>query len=469
MKTLPLYALALAATAFLTHLPLAALGNDRFALVIGNSAYEHSRPLDNPKNDALALSARLQAAGFEAPPLLDLTHRQMEEKLKEFGAKLKPTSTALLFFAGHGMQVGGVTYLMPVDASADDETSIKYEAVSLEQVLDVMDQNGAGAGLKIVILDSCRDNPFGRGWRGSRSNASTGLAAPSATPQGTILAFATDPGNVAADGLGSNSPYTTSLLEHLFTPGVEVDAAFRRVGANVQKLTSKKQNPWRNSNFNGEFSFIPGDAPPPAAATATTPFADAAAVNPQEQVQAPAPPPAAAAQAQSATPGNWQVDLPPVSNTGTTGTSSAAPAMTNMTQFNHRAGLLSFSYPAHWSALSPPTALGITFTAADMATGMSVSVFEIPQTTDVDEALALVYEAFSSYGLQVVINQSGVAEGVTVLIGTTQDPTNGPFTWVGMFKPVTGGVIGLTMGTPSANFQASQATIMQYLSTVRIP
>ncbi len=234
---------------------------ERHALVIGNSDYEYSRDLENPDNDAQKMAEQLKAAGFSVTLLRDAKHERMESALKDFGRGLTPDSTALVFYAGHGIQVRGVSYLLPVDAEADAPETLKYEAVALNMVMDVLDKGGQGAGLKIVILDCCRDDPFGRKWRGSRTAAGTkGMAAPTSTPRGTVLCFATDPGDVAKDGAGSNSPYTTGLLTHLFAPGVELDRALRRAGAEVQKMTNREQNPWRNSNFNGEFTLVPASA-----------------------------------------------------------------------------------------------------------------------------------------------------------------------------------------------------------------
>lgn len=246
----------------------ASVATERMALVIGNNAYEHSSRLVNPRNDAEAMADKLAASGFSVSKLLDGSQEQMETALQQFSSSLNRQSTALVYYAGHGIQVNGETYLLPVDAKADAPERLKYEAVNLNMVLDLMERSGEGAGLKVIILDACRENPFGRSWRGSRSAADSphaGLAAPASTPPGTILAFATDPGRVASDGRGNNSPYTQGLLEHLFTPGLDIDSALRRVGASVQTMTHQMQNPWRNSNFNGEFAFVPGGAPVAAA------------------------------------------------------------------------------------------------------------------------------------------------------------------------------------------------------------
>jgi hypothetical protein len=148
---------------------------------------------------------------------------------------------------------------------------------------------------------------------------------------------------------------------------------------------------------------------------------------------------------------------------------AAAGTGEQLTSFTHRAGLLSFQYPATWTAVSPMTQLGVTFSAGDLQSGMSVSVFEIPNVRTVDDALAMLYEAFSNFGLQAQIDQSRQKNGMTLLGGTTYSNATPPFTWVGVFKPVKGGVIGITMGSPSSNFQAAQPALMQYISTVRIP
>ncbi|MEM7600147.1 MAG: SUMF1/EgtB/PvdO family nonheme iron enzyme [Verrucomicrobiota bacterium] len=228
----------------------------RHALVIGNSNYQHSAPLRNPSSDARSIASVLEGSDFKVTLLLDGTYRQMKEGLLSFGKSLPQGSTSLLYFAGHGMRVGGESYLMPVDAKAESASTLEYEAVTLELALAVLDRDGEGAGLKIVILDSCRNNPYGRTWSGTRApGANTGMTAPARTPQGTVLCFATDPRQTAADGRGENSPYTTGLLKHLFTPGLDLDIALRRVGAEVQQLTDGRQNPWRNSNFNGDFAF----------------------------------------------------------------------------------------------------------------------------------------------------------------------------------------------------------------------
>ncbi len=237
-----------------------ATAQERHALVIGNSAYQHSRKLDNPVNDALKMSEQLNAAGFRVTLLRDASHERMETALKDFADDLTPASTALVFYAGHGIQVRGVSYLLPVDAVADAPETLKYEAVALDMALDLLDKNGQGAGLKIVILDCCRDDPFGQKWRGNRETGSKGMAAPTSTPKGTVLCFATAPGDVAKDGFGSNSPYTSGLLQHLFAAGLELDIALRRAGAAVQQVTKGEQTPWRNSNFNGEFRLVPSTA-----------------------------------------------------------------------------------------------------------------------------------------------------------------------------------------------------------------
>lgn len=259
----------------------AAQSEDRQALVIGNGDYVSPRKLKNPAQDAEAMAKNLRAAGFDVTKKVDLGYEEMEAVLTEFSRRLDKQSTALVFFAGHGVQVDGVNYLIPVDATVDAAEKLKFQAVALEMVLALLDRRGEGAKLKIVILDCCRNNPFGRNWLGSRSAVEhRGLAVPRETPGGTFLCFAADPGKVASDGPGNNSPYTEGLLEHFFTPGLDIDLALKKVGAKVQKDTNGKQNPWRNSNFNGVFSIV-GNPPPPGSAKPA----------PQEPNEDPGPPP----------------------------------------------------------------------------------------------------------------------------------------------------------------------------------
>ncbi len=236
----------------------------RIALVIGNSAYR-SAPLKNPVQDARAMTRALQQVGFEVLARENLSQREFAEALRELGRRLKDTrGVGLFYYAGHGKQVKGANYLIPVDAAIEAEDEVRYLAIDANQVLDKMEE--AGNRLNIVILDACRDNPFARSFRSRQS----GLAQMDA-PSGTLIAFATAPGAVAYDGDGDNGVYTKHLLRNLAIPGLPVELVLKRVREGVSKDTGQKQIPWESSSLLGDFYFK-GDqsaAVPAATADAT--------------------------------------------------------------------------------------------------------------------------------------------------------------------------------------------------------
>lgn len=219
----------------------------RVALVIGNAAYPGAAVLRNPVNDAIDIAAKLKTFGFDVTLKTDIAHKQMLRTLTEFGDKVSDGSEVLFFFAGHGMQVRGKNYLIPVDAEIRNEGSVSSEAVDVDQLLDKL----APARLSMVILDACRNNPFERRFRGSGQ----GLASINA-PTGTLIAYATAPGKTAADGDGRNGLYTQELLAAMDTPGVKVEDVFKRVRGNVVKKSSDAQTPWESSSLTGDFYFI---------------------------------------------------------------------------------------------------------------------------------------------------------------------------------------------------------------------
>ena len=236
----------------------------RIALVIGNSAYK-SAPLKNPVQDARAMTRALQQVGFEVLARENLTQQGFVEVLREFGKRLKDTrGVGLFYYAGHGMQVKGANYLIPVDAAIEAEDEVRYLAIDANQVLDKMEE--AGNRLNIVILDACRDNPFARSFRSKQS----GLAQMDA-PSGTLIGFATAPGAVAYDGDGENGVYTKHLLRNLAIPGLPVELVLKRVREGVSKETGQKQIPWESSSLLGDFYFKSGvsAAAPVTAADAT--------------------------------------------------------------------------------------------------------------------------------------------------------------------------------------------------------
>lgn len=231
---------------------------DRIALIIGNADYK-SAPLKNPVNDARAVARALKEVGFEVDLKENLSQQGFIAALRNFGNRLKETgATGLFYYAGHGMQVKGANYLIPVDAGIESEDEIRYMAMDANQVLDKMEQ--AGNRLNIVILDACRDNPFARSFR-SKQNGLAQMDAPS----GMLIAFATSPGAVAYDGDGVNGVYTKHLLRNLTIPGLPVELVLKRVREGVSKDTGSKQIPWESSSLLGDFYFREGAAQTTAA------------------------------------------------------------------------------------------------------------------------------------------------------------------------------------------------------------
>ena len=223
----------------------------RTALVIGNGSY-NSGPLKNPANDASDMAALLKKLGFSVTLKKNVGLQEMEEAFEAFGNQLKRGGVGLFYYAGHGVQVSGANYLLPIGAKINKVADVKYQAVDANKILDEMAT--ANNGLNIVMLDACRDNPFGRSFR----NASRGLAIVSSAPSGTFISYSTSPGNVARDGDGRNSPYTAALLKYLQSPGLSISDVFINVRAKVKKETG--QVPWELSSLEGQFYFMPGSA-----------------------------------------------------------------------------------------------------------------------------------------------------------------------------------------------------------------
>lgn len=220
----------------------------RLALVIGNANYREA-PLKNPVNDARALAGKLRQLGFEVMLGENLQQREMTRLITSFGEKLAGKGVGMFYYAGHGMQVKGRNYLLPVDARITSEASARSESVDLEQVLDQL--SNSGSQFNLVILDACRNNPFERRFRGS-----TGGLAQVDAPKGTLIAFATAPGKVAMDGEGKNGTYTTALLRAMAEPGLSVESMFKRVRGEVARVTADQQIPWESSSLTGEFYFV---------------------------------------------------------------------------------------------------------------------------------------------------------------------------------------------------------------------
>jgi uncharacterized caspase-like protein len=221
----------------------------RTALVIGNSAYS-SGPLKNPVNDAADMAATLQRTGFTVILKKNAHLQEMEEAIENFGNNLKRGGVGLFYFAGHGVQVNGVNYLLPIGAKINKESDVKYQAVDANKVLDEM--ASANNSLNIVMLDACRDNPFAKSFR----SASRGLAIVSSAPTGTFISYSTGPGQVARDGEGRNSPYTGALLQFMKEPGIPITDMFMKVRQKLRQKTG--QVPWELSSLEGKFYFVPG-------------------------------------------------------------------------------------------------------------------------------------------------------------------------------------------------------------------
>ena len=224
-------------------------------MVIGNGDYAKGS-LRNPVNDARSLVSALHGLGFEVLKGENLSQGRMKRLIDEFGRKLKHAEVGLFFYAGHGMQIDGYNYLIPIGANLADKPDVEYEAVRAGRVLAKM--QSADTKLNIVILDACRDNPFARGFR---SQVGKGLAYMDA-PSGSIIAYATAPGSTAADGGGANSPFTQALVRHLAQPGVSVDRVLKMTGAEVRRSTGGKQEPWISTNFYGDY-YLKGGASQP--------------------------------------------------------------------------------------------------------------------------------------------------------------------------------------------------------------
>ena len=237
--------------------PSPAFAAGRVALVVGNGAYTQTSPLANPVNDARAVGAALVRIGFDVKVLENLDEDAMDDALGEFEEDSVAADVALLFYAGHGMEMNGANYLIPVDARLASASAVSRETVALDSVLAAM----AGAGTRIVILDACRNNPFVRSMRGAaRANVRSGGLAAVASGEGLLVAYAAAAGDVAADGDRSeNSPYTTALLEHLERPGVDVRVMLGDVGAEVRGRTGDQQ-PFVYSSLSGELHLVGDDS-----------------------------------------------------------------------------------------------------------------------------------------------------------------------------------------------------------------
>ena len=244
----------LATLAMAVALPWAAQAQDRVALVVGNSKYVSVNGVPNAVNDGHIMARALREIGFAVVDGYDLNRDSMERQIREFLRKSETARVALLFYAGHGLQVDGRNYLLPVNTKLEAPSDLGFETIGLDNILETL--NGTSR-TNIIILDACRNNPFAQSLA-SRFGAArsvtvlSGLAGYSNLGTGTLIAFSTAPGAVALDGTGSNSPFTKALAHHVRTPGLEVRQMLTRVRADVAAETRGRQIPWDNSSLLGE-------------------------------------------------------------------------------------------------------------------------------------------------------------------------------------------------------------------------
>jgi len=263
MRLCRLVALMLVISGVLALTGTAALAEKRVALVIGNSNYRHVPSLPNPARDATAIAGLLRSATFDVVEARqDLGAAELRRSVREFAAAASDADVAVVYFAGHGIEVGGTNYLIPVDARLLTDFDVEDEAVSLDRILAALEP---AKKLRLVILDACRDNPFVKSIKRTVATRSIGrgLAQVEPATADTLIAFAAKAGAVANDGAGSNSPFATALLKHLAVPGLDLRIAFGRVRDEVMAMTRRQQEPFVYGSLGGEVvSLMPANAAP---------------------------------------------------------------------------------------------------------------------------------------------------------------------------------------------------------------
>jgi len=244
--------------------PSALAAQPRRALLIGNATYAQS-PLRNPVHDATDMATLLRSLGFEVTLHANADKPTMERAIVDFTRGVPAGSIGLFYYSGHGVQIEGLNYLLPIGGAFTQPTDVKYHAVAADWLLGRMDDSGMT--VKLVILDACRNNPFGRSWTRALDR---GLATMDA-PQGSLIAYATSPQKTASDGTGRNSPYTAHLLREIPLPGRPIELLFKAVRVGVQQETQGAQIPWEASSLTGDFYFaasdVPGASTPPPSLT----------------------------------------------------------------------------------------------------------------------------------------------------------------------------------------------------------
>ena len=259
MRARPLAAtIALALSLTVPWLTAQAAGS-RVALVVGMSGYRHAPLLKNPANDARDMSTALQELGFEVVLSADVDKLAFDAAIRSFSKRIADAEVGLVFFSGHGVQVAGQNYLVPIDARLESMRDLEFETVRLEFILGQM-ENGRDGRVSIVMLDACRDNPLARNLArsmGVRSDAFPRGLAPVQSGAGTFIAFATAPGKVAYDGQGRNSPFTAALLRNIRAPSKGLNALMIDVRKDVMAATRNAQVPWDHSALTQDFQFRP--------------------------------------------------------------------------------------------------------------------------------------------------------------------------------------------------------------------
>jgi uncharacterized caspase-like protein len=221
------------------------------ALIIGNGTYK-SGPLKNAVNDALDMAALLSEKGFKVILRKDASRAEMREAIREFGNEISEGGVGLFYYSGHGLQVDGINYLVPLDADIELKAEVAEECVSANTVLKVMEYSNNR--INIIILDACRNNPF-RSFSRSDEKGITRMDPPQGAKQGSIVAFATAPGDVASDGDGRNGLYTSKLMKYINTPGLKLEEVFKMTRIDVLGISDGRQIPWENNSLTGDFYF----------------------------------------------------------------------------------------------------------------------------------------------------------------------------------------------------------------------
>lgn len=232
----------------------AALAETRVALVIGNSSYVNAPKLANPANDATAVSLMLEHAGFSVVEVrTDLGNVEMRRVIRDFSVRTQKADVALVYYAGHGMEMNGQNYLVPIDAKLQRDIDVEDETISVDRVVGMIEP---ARQLRLLILDACRDNPLARSMvrtrTPTRASAVGGFAQPVSEASGTLIAFAARAGSTASDGAGTNSPFTAALLKHLMTPDLDIRLSLGKVRDEVMQITSNVQEPFVYGSLGGD-------------------------------------------------------------------------------------------------------------------------------------------------------------------------------------------------------------------------